>query len=200
MPDPRTDNIAREAARLLEAGRCAGIDEAIRTAAGVLGLHGVELPGRGRVRKHARARAMQALGEEGYAESVRDVWRAAERLMTVLSEAMPDCTVLLAGRAAEGLIDAGVTVHVRLYAEAPIGAVAQALVDFGYDEPAFETAATRLGRLDRLRLADGDLELVVTRCLPHMVDRAGLDLFTAKPVKTAALDRVRSLIAGRRQH
>ena len=38
MRDPRTDAIAREAARLLETGRAPNIGDAIRAAAGALGF------------------------------------------------------------------------------------------------------------------------------------------------------------------
>ena len=195
VTDPRTDAIAREAARLIESSRAGSIAEAIRVAASGLGYHDVELPGHGRVRKHAQGLAMQALGEEGYAESVREVWRAAERIMTLLAETMPDAEPLLVGRAARGQLAGGVNVPVRLYTRTPIGEVAQALVEFGYDEPDFETAQTRLGRLDRLLLHDEGIDIAVTRCLPHMVQRSGLDLFSGRPVPTATLDEVRAKLA-----
>jgi hypothetical protein len=195
MNDPRTDAIAREAARLIESSRAASIGEAIRVAADTLGYRNAELPGHGRVRAHARALAMQALGDAGYAQSVRAVWEAAERLMTVLHHVWPEADVLLVGRAARGLIDGGVTVHVRLYTDASIGAVAGTLVEYGYDEPSFETANTRLGRLSRIRLDDAGLELVVTRCLPHMAGSADRDLFSGRPIKTATLEEVRQKLA-----
>ncbi len=138
---------------------------------------------------------MQALGSEGYARSVGDVWRVAERIMTVLYEAMPDAEPLLVGRAAQGLIDGGVTLHIRLYTQVPIGEVAQTLVNFGYEEPGFETARTRSGRLDRLRLEEDGLEVLVTRCPPNVVRRSGVDLFTGKPVGTATLEELRAKLA-----
>ena len=192
MTDSRTDDIAREAARLMASSRTGTIGEAIRAAASALGYHDVDLPGKGRVRKHAQGLAMQALGSEGYAQSVADVWRAAERVMTVLTEAIPDAEPLLAGRAARGLIDAGVTLHVRVYTHASIGDVAQTLVDFGYEEPGFETAATRFGRLDRLRLTDEGIEIIVTRCPPDVVGQTAVDLFTGKPVTTVKLAELRA--------
>ena len=195
MNDPRTDDIAREAARLIESSRVGSIGEAIRVAAEALGYRNAELPGHGRVRAHAQALAMQALGDAGYAQSVRTVWQAAERLMTVLHHAYPEADALLVGRAAQGQIDAGVTVHVRLYAETAIGAVAEVLVEHGYDEPAFETVNTRLGRLSRIRLEEDGLELVVTRCLPHMARTADRDLFSGRPIKTATLDEVGRMLA-----
>ena len=172
--------------------RCRSVGEAIRAAASALGYQDAPLPGHGTVRKHVQAQAMQALGEQGYAESVREVWRVAERVMTVLDEAIPDAVGLLVGRAAQGLIDGGVTVHVRLYTRTPIGDVAQTLVEFGYDEPDFETAATRLGRLDRLLLEDDGIPVVVTRCLPEMAGRSGVGLFTGRRIETATLDEVRT--------
>ncbi len=175
----------------MASSRSGSIGEAIRAAASALGYHDVDLPGHGRVRKHAQGLAMQALGREGYARSVDDVWQAAERIMTVLTEAIPDAEPLLAGRAAQGLIDGGVTLHVRVYTHASIGDIAQTLVDFGYDEPGFETAATRFGRLDRLRLADEGVEILLTRCPPDVVGRSAVDLFTGKPVRTATLAGLR---------
>ncbi|MHC4083277.1 MAG: hypothetical protein ACYS15_13075 [Planctomycetota bacterium] len=195
MNDPRTDAIAREAARLIQSSRASSIGEAIRVAADMLGIRDAELPGHGRVRKHAQALSMQALGDVGYADSVRRVWQVAERVMTVLDQAMPRADPLLVGRAAQGRIDGGVTVHVRLYTDAPIGDVAAALVEFGYDEPSFETANTRLGRLNRVRLEDDGLELVLTRCLPSMAGSADRDLFSGRPITTATLAQVRRKLA-----
>ena len=192
MTDYRTDEIAREAARLMEFNCAWSIGEAIRAAASALGYHDVDLPGPGRVRKHVQGLVMQALGSEGYALSVGDVWRVAERIMTVLAEAVLDAEPLLVGRAAQGLIDGGVTLHVRVYTEASIGDVAQTLVDFGYEEPGFETAETRFGRLDRLRLADEGIEILLTRCPPDVVERSAVDLFTGKPVPTATLAELRA--------
>ncbi len=197
MRDPRTDQIARAAAQLIASGRATGVAEAIRAAAEKLGFHDVEWPGHGLVRRHAGAMAMQALGDVGYAESVRHVWVVAERLMTVLVEAVTDAEPLLAGRAVRGQIDAGVTLHVRLYTRVDAGELARTLVEFGYDEPGFETVNTRYGRLNRLRLTDEGVEIVVTRCLPEMIRDARLDLFTGKPVPTATLEEVRGLLEKR---
>ena len=195
MPDSRTDAIAREAARLIESGRSDTLAQAIRAAAEGLGFHDAQLPSHGRVRRHAQALAMQALGDAGYAEAIRGVWRVAERLMTVVDEAMPEVDPLLAGRAAQGHIDGGVTVHIRLYTEAPIGDLARTLVGFGYDEPAFETVNTRLGRLNRLRLDDDGVSIVLTRCPPHLAETAHLDLFSGRPIKTATLSELRRRLA-----
>jgi hypothetical protein len=181
MNDPRTDAIAREAARLIDSSRAANIGEAIRAAAEALGFRDADLPGHGRVRKHARALAMQALGDTGYAESVRRVWVVAERLMTVLDQAVPHADSLLVGRAAR--------------ADAPIGDLAAALVAFGYEEPAFATVTTRLGRLNRVRLEDDGIELVLTRCLPNMAASADRDLFSGRPIRTATLADVRRKLA-----
>jgi hypothetical protein len=192
VTDSHTDEIARDAARLMASSRTTSIGEAIRAAASALGYHDVDLPGHGRVRKHAQGLAMQTLGSDGYAQSVSDVWRAAERVMTVLTEAIPDAEPLLAGRAAQGLIDGGVTLHIRVYTHAAIGEVAQTLVDFGYEEPGFETAVTRFGRLDRLRLADEGIEVLLTRCPPDVVGRSEVDLFTGKPVAVVKLAELRA--------
>ncbi|MCH8314811.1 MAG: hypothetical protein IIA64_02455 [Planctomycetes bacterium] len=191
MTDPRTDQIAREAARLIETGQAESIDAAIRAAAHALGCHDAPMPGAGRVRQHAQAMSMQAMGDEGYAESVRNVWEIAEQLMTVLQQGMPDAPTLLVGRAAKGQIDAGVTIHIRIYTKSSIGEIAQVLADFDYDEPAFETAQTKSGRLDRLRFVDEGIEIVLTRCLPEMFTDAQVDLFKGHAIETATLGELR---------
>ncbi len=196
MINLRTDQIAREAARLIETDQADSIGQAIRAAADALGFSDAQLPGHGRVRMHAQAMSMQALGDVGYAESVREVWRAAERLMTVLTEATPAIEPLLVGRAAKGQIDAGVTLHGRAYTRSPIETMAHLLVEFGYEEPAFETVTTKLGRLSRMRLNDDGVELVVTRCLPDMARRSHVNLFTGRPIKTVTLVEVRRLLRG----
>jgi hypothetical protein len=197
MSDPRTDRIAREAARLIETGASANIDRAIRAAADALGFRDAPLPGRVAVRNHARAMAMQAQGESGYRESVRRVWSVAEQLMTAVEQAFPDTATLLAGRAARGEIDAGVVLHVRAYTERSIGDLAAALVELGYEEPKFETGESRFGRLDRIRLAEDDLEIVITRCPPAVVpggDERGRDLFTGRTVATASVTDLQRML------
>ena len=194
MTDPRTDQIAREAARLIETGRVGSIDDAIRAAATALNLHEVPMPGQGRVRKHVQAMSMQALGDEGYAESVRNVQEIAEQLMTALEQAMPDDPTLLVGRAAKGLIDAGVTIHIRIYTKEPIDQIAQALADFDYDEPTFETAETSVGRLNRIRLTEDGVEIVLTHCLPEMIKDAHVDLFKGQPIEAVTLEELRDML------
>ncbi|MCZ6445695.1 MAG: hypothetical protein O6758_05870, partial [Planctomycetota bacterium] len=54
-----------------------------------------------------------------------------------------------------------------------------------------ETVNTRHGRLNRVRLDDQGIEIVLTRCLPHMAASANLDLFTARPIETATLTDLR---------
>ncbi|MHC4107799.1 MAG: hypothetical protein ACYSTY_06925 [Planctomycetota bacterium] len=197
MRDPRTDQIAREAARLIETGGADSIGQAIRAAADALGFHDAQLPGHGRVRMHAQGMSMQALGDAGYAEMVRDVWRTAERLMTVLAEATPSIEPRLVGRAAKGQIDAGVTLHIRAYTRSPIEDVARLLVEFGYGEPAFETVNTKVGRLNRLRLDDDGIEIVVTRCRPDMARRVQVNLFSGQPINTATLEEVRGKLGSK---
>ena len=194
MTDPQTDQIAREAARLIETGGAASIDAAIHAAASALNLDDVPLPGKGRVRKHAQAMSMQALGDEGYADSVRNVWEIAEQVMTALEQAMPDDPTLLVGRAAKGQIDAGVTIHIRIYTKSQIAEIGQMLVDFGYDEPTFETVDVTVGRLNRIRLTEDGFEIVLTRCLPEMIKDAQVDLFKGQAIETVTLEELREML------
>ncbi len=198
MPDDRTDRIARAAARLLALRLAGDIDEAIDAAVVAAGP-GAPRPGWKAVRAHARGMAMQALGREGYTESIRAVWRLAEEFMTTLEEARDDAATLLCGRAAKGEIDAGVTLHIRVYTDAPMVDLVDWLCARGYDEPKFETADTRFGRLDRARFIEDEHEIVLTRCPtedPRLSpDReANRDLFKGRPIAIATLRELRAKI------
>lgn len=195
MSDPRTDEIAREAARLIETGRVDRIDQAIHDASHALGHRGVALPGHGRVRKHAQAMAMQALGEEVYLQRRRRMLEVAEEMLAAIDHALPEVDALLVGRAAEGHIDAGVTIHLRLYTRQSLTEIVKTLVDLGYHEPTFETANTRFGRLDQVRFSDDDdFEIVLTRCLPEMHAARSDDLFTGEPVAVRTLAELRKAL------
>jgi hypothetical protein len=191
MADPRTDQIAREAARLLETGRADDVAKAIRAAAGNLGFSSAPLPGAGRVRKHAQAMAMQAMGEAAYNSKRLKVWRVAEQIMTVFEHGMSDASTVLVGRSAEGQIDAGVTIHIRLYTRNSVSEIAAALVQFGYDEMHFDTAETRHGRLNQVKLKEEDFDVVLTRCPPELDVPPNNDLFTGKAIVTMTLPHLR---------
>ncbi len=112
--------------------------------------------------------------------------------MTLLEQSLPDAQTLLVGRAAKGQIDAGVTVHVRLYTRAQITEIAQMLTEFHYDEPSFDTVDTTVGKLNRICFNDEGVAVVVTRCLPEMYKNAQQDLFKDQPIETLTLDELRA--------
>ena len=70
----------------------------------------------------------------------------------------------------------------------------RALADFDYDEPTFETAQTTSGRLNRLRLTEEGIEIVLTRCLPEMIKDAQVDLFKGQPIETVTLEELREML------
>jgi hypothetical protein len=191
MPDPRTDEIAREAARLMESGRAGSVDRAIQQAAKSLRVQGTPLPGPGRVRKHARAMAMQALGDIGYERKRLQVWELAEQVMAVFELSMPDAEMALVGRAAQGHIDADVTLHLRLYTERPINEIADVLETHGYREYSFHTVDALAGRLNRVRFDEGGYSVVITRCPPSMQLSRTDDLFTGQPVAMMGISALR---------
>lgn len=194
--DAQKDRIAREAARLMETGACDSIHEAIDAAADQLDAIDAPRPGKLRVRQHARMMSMQALGEAGYRQRITDMLRGAEELMTALEMGLPECETLLVGRAAQGLIDAGLTVNIRVYTDAPIRDIAAALVEFGYAEPEFETKDTRFGRMNRLNVVDDEREFdaVVTRVFRRCPADRETCLFTGKRLATATLPQLRAMI------
>jgi hypothetical protein len=193
VTDERTDEIARAAARLIATGAADDVADAIRLAQDALGLADARPPTHGLVRRHVQGMSMQEMGAEAYSESVREVWRTAEQIMTAIEEGL-EAETLLAGRAARGHVDAGVTLHVRVYTDRPMRDVVDLLDDLGYGEPSFETAETRFGRFDRIRLEESGCEVVITRCPPAPApagrDR-DRDLFTGRPVETATVRDLR---------
>lgn len=191
MADPRTDQIAREAARLIETARADDLDQAIRMAADAINARGAPMPGHGRVRKHAQAMSMQALGESAYNEKRLHVWRVAEEVMSILDHGLPSATVLLVGRAVLGLIDAGITIHIRLYTDSNISAIAGILEGFGYEGLSFQTVDTRFGRLNQITFEDESLPVVITRCLTSMLPERDFDIFSGKPVESLGLSALR---------
>lgn len=192
MPDPRTDQIAREAARLIETGRSENIDSAIRAAAENPHLRGAALPAHSRVRKHAQAMSMQSLGDAAYNQQRIKVWRIAEQIMSALEHAIPEARTLLVGRAAKGHIDAGASIHIRIYTEISISRIAQTLVQFGSQEPVFLTAETIHGRLSRIRFNEESIEVVLTRCPTALATQTGIDLHTGKPIERLDLNDLRN--------
>jgi len=195
MSNPRSDEIAREAARLIETGITKDVQDALHRAADSLGYHDVPLPGHGRVRKHAQAMSMQSRGAAAHAEQRIRVWEVAEQIMTVFEHTMPDVTSLLVGRAAEGLIDAGVTIHIRLYTRRIDQVLAGTLMDFGYEEPQFQSLQTRFGRLQQIRLTEQGYEVVLTRCMPETLNNSRTDIVTGNPIAAINLTQLRRQIA-----
>lgn len=181
----------------METGRADSIDRAIRMAVDALRAHGSPLPGHGRVRKHAQAMCMQALGEADYEQRRLNVWTVAEQIMAAFELAMPDAEMLLVGRAAQGQIDAGVTIHLRLYAEAPLNQIADVLETYGYGEYSFQTVEAAGGRLNQIWFEEGGLPVVITRCPASMNLSRTDDLFTGKPIATVGISALRWLLESR---
>jgi hypothetical protein len=190
----QTDQIAREAARLIQVGRGMDVHAAIHEAAASLGLQGARLPSVERVRKHAQAMAMQAMGEEDYEAKRRQMWETAEQLMAALEFALPDSSTKLVGRAAEGHLDAGVAVHIRLRSNEAVPAIVDQLTLLGYEKVSFRTAETRHGRLTQIVLMDDGFEIVLTRCPNRDEFDDELALFSGKSVKSSTLDQLQRSI------
>lgn len=187
------DLIAREAARLLQAGKAESIRDAIEQAARRIGRPGAALPGEGRVRQHLQAMRMQTLGESSYRREVRSVLAVAEELMTAMQE-LDGVEPLLVGRAARGQVDGPTGLHVRLYTALPVEALARRLEDLGYTELVHQTRNSPHGRLNRMVLVEEGIEVVITRCPPSLRASADRNLYTGEPVATADLRRVRQLM------
>lgn len=190
---PDRDDLARRAAARFANGDSPDVASAIRAVSEEGNVRPDDRPTPGRVRQHLQGMSMQAMGDVGYRLYIAETLRIAEELMTDLRESL-GVEAILVSRAAKGLVDGEVALHLRLYMERPLREVVEHLVQRGYADPSFETADTRFGRLDRARFIEDDVEVVLTRCLPDMRPDAGVDLFTKKPIPTAKVEELRGKI------
>lgn len=159
--DPRRDLIAQEAARLVVAGQVDSIERAIRLAVEILGWPDAARPSRRLVHGHVQGMRLETLGEAGYHHQLRALWVCAEQIMTVFEQDRP----ALVGRAAEGKVDGEVSLRIRVYSDERVSELAERLDTWGYEEElSFDTAHTKFGRFDRVRLADDGVPIVLTRC------------------------------------
>lgn len=186
------DRIALYAAILMESGKAAEISDAIRSAAEALGIVNGQMPSYAAVRKHAQAWSMQSMGEANYLQSRRQILCVAEELLTVLEQAGYES--LLIGRAAAGHLDADVRLHIRSYTDATVGDMAQHLVDFGYEEPQFDTINTTYGRLNRLLFFEQGYPVFVIRCPRALHIPRSIDVFNGKPKTCATAEDLRRRI------
>lgn len=183
------DRIAQHAAILIETGKVARIHDAIRQAADSLKLTDSAMPSHSAVRKHAQAMAMQSMGDANYLASRRDILRIAEELMTALEQV--GCESLLMGRAAAGQLDGDVKLHLRLICDAPLSELAQSLVDFGYEEPRFDTVQTMYGHLNRMRFTEQNIPIILMRCPPALNIDTQTDVFTGKSIPSITAEKLR---------
>jgi len=195
----RLESLAVRAAHLYIAGAAPTVAAAIELLRADENQHG-DTRGltAGRVRRHVEAMTMAQLGAGGNLERRAAILEIGEEIMTLLEHGLESATTLLVGRAAKGLLDGDVTLHIRVYCTAPIGVVAGLLVDAGHEEPRFVTARTRHGRLDRIEFSDGAVAIVITRCAPTLRTTAERDLHSGRPIAMLDLDGVRAAIAALR--
>ncbi len=179
----------------MEAGRVSRIGQAVRAAADLLGHHDVPLPGLGRVRKHAQAMRMQAMGEAGYLEHQRHVLSIAEEIMSVFELAIPEATTLLMGRAAAGLIDADPAIHLRITTSSSVEDISRLLLEFGFDELTYRTSETKYGRMNQICWTDEGIDVILTRCPPQVGASAQVDLFTGYSIQSLDLKHLRQRLA-----
>lgn len=194
----RTDNVAREAARLIETGRADSIKDAIHQAAENLKAGDVRSPSYLQVRKHAQAMSMQSLGDAGYQQRILNMWQWAEELMTAIEHGL-DADTLLVGRASQGLLDAGVIINIRIYTNESNESVRDALVEYGYTEPTLETVDTKFGRMNRLQILDSEegFQAVLMRVKRSLNIERKTCVFTDKPIASVTLEELRKQIAER---
>lgn len=199
--DAVADAVAREAARLLAQHKATDMAEALRLANAAVDRGHHHPPSANRVRQHAQAMSMQAMGEAAYrAQHAR--WLAiAEELMTTIEQALPGARTLLVGRAAAakgGHFDADPALHIRVYTRIAISDVARTLATFGCDDPEmkFPTLEGRHGRLSQMQWIEEGLRITLTRCPRQSMFDDPNDFFTGKPLPRMTVTQLRRSISG----
>jgi hypothetical protein len=170
------DAVARAAVRALAAGRAQRVDDAIDLAIHETRARSTRRPSRAMLRAHA-----QALEESEHGPLARHLRREAciDECLTLLAvleqavlahdpegDARPAPTVH--GRAALGHFDLDPSVHARVVTALPSSALAQAIVDAGFDEPHCTSVATRYGRIDELCFAGASATYRLRRIPPAL--------------------------------
>jgi hypothetical protein len=188
------DAIAREAARRLARGESTDIAHAARYAAASLDGGASRPPTGKRIRRHAQAMSMQAMGEVAYRGQIRAWLAVAEDLMTTLEQAVPASETILAGRAAEGHFDGDPGLHIRMRTERSIAEIARAIAAFGYEasEATFPALESLHGRLSQMHWVEDGLRIVITRCPRERWFASRTDLKTGKVVVTLTLPQLRA--------
>ena len=190
------DRIAQEAALLLLTKRAEDVPRAVQLAMERMGLRGSRSPSVSMVRQHVNAMLLQAQGGDAEANIHHTALQVAEDVMTVVEERIRPLEVMLVGRLAAGrsMLDAAdPEIHLRVYARVSVGEIVASLVEHGFEEPVFETAHTRLGRLERIRFSESGVKVTLTHCPPEMLTSAEQDLHTGQPIKRVNLQGVRGI-------
>jgi hypothetical protein len=142
--------------------------------------------------------ALEALGDSGYRKRVAEVLERAEEMMTLLGTLPGEPRAVLVGRAARGQVDADPCCRIRVETSEDLSVIAQRIVEAGYEEPAFATVDSRFGRLGRLDVMDGGVELRVVRCPPSQRIPFDQDLRSTAKIPSIDADELRRMLKGLR--
>ena len=193
MASQAVDELARRAALLHHQGRVASIRDAIHAVGG-----GPEVS-TGLVRRHLAAISESTLGMDAADRQRARVLEPAMELMHAINHHLerfldryPDARgVRLAGRAAAGLLDGDLILHLRVLAAIHEAELAAVVVGAGTEEPRFDVVDSRHGRLRRLRTKMDGVEIHLLICPPGSVpgDRE-VNLVRGEPIVLLDADEV----------
>lgn len=174
------DILARQAALRLQQNRAKDLDSAIEYVLRDPALPDGPRPGRNRVRKHLHALSLAQLGS--------DAWKAArslrlgqiEQMLATLDHFFDPMVVMVAGRAAEGQVDSGDRVHLRVWVPLDLPEILSTLdllgpLEIGSRRVRPEIASGQ-SRLTTIALEGDDLDFEITLCPARTVvsDRRNL--------------------------
>jgi hypothetical protein len=194
------DAIARDAARRLVHGEAHDLADALARANQATGTH--HNPSAKRVREHAQAIDLQAMGEAMYRARVRGWLELAEDIMATLAQAGIES--LLVGRAAVQRFDGDPCIHIRVLAPGDrgitIAEIARRLAELGYEaaEAVFATLEVKGGgggRLSQMRWMEDSARITLTRCTRHSMFQSRRNLATGGPAASLTLTQLQQVLA-----
>lgn len=187
-----SDDLAQMAARIFAQGRVKSVAQAIDLACHQNAGQIHDRPTQGAVRRHLQGLALSALGASGYAARTLGVLSLAEEIMILFRDDSP----MLTGRAARGLFDGEVRLHMRIYTNEQVSAIAKRIEsERSVHDLVIDTLNTRYGRLNRIVWDEAGVDIVLVRCLRSMKTDAHLHLLRHERVPSCTLTQLQSRIA-----
>ncbi|MEE2907110.1 MAG: hypothetical protein VX527_04675 [Planctomycetota bacterium] len=194
------DQTARRAAELLRDQLARDIREAIHQACRE--SHAIQGPPPTveQVRRHVDAMAMASQGWASWQDDRRARLQEVEQFLSSMEYFLDPLELRVAGRAAQGSLDAGDCVHIRAWTDCDLDDAAVVLENAGLGTPEIgsrsvqRSVANGLARLGTMVFAGDSITFQVSLCPVRELVTLERNLVTGAPIDLASLGRIRTII------